>query len=117
MSDDDRAAAEAPELADAATVHAARKDIVQALGPLAASPLDEQAVERMRRALARADSPAVKAALRRLRVAVRPAVPRRPFLVALPTIADRALGSRPLAPRPRARPCQLAAAPGAGGAA
>ncbi len=116
MSDDDRAAAEAPELADAATVHAAREDIVQALGPLAASPLDEQAVERMRRALARADSPAVKAALRRLRVAVRPAMPR-PFLVALPTIADRALGSRLPAPRPRARPCQSAAPPVAGGAA
>lgn len=117
MNDDDRAALEAPELADAATVHAAREDIAQALGPLAASPLDEQAVERMRRALARADSAAVKAALRRLRVAVRPPSPRRPFLVAIPTIADRALVSRSTAPRPQAQPCQLAVAPVTGGAA
>lgn len=117
MSDEHREPTEARELADAATVHAAREDIVQALGPLAASPLDEQAVERMRRALARADSPAVRAALRRLRVAVTPPAARRPFLVSIPSIADRALGPRPPAPRPPAQPCELVAAPIAGGAA
>ncbi|GAA5036344.1 hypothetical protein [Actinopolymorpha pittospori] len=40
-------------LADAAAVHAAREEIVQALGPLAVSPLDEQATARMRSAGAR----------------------------------------------------------------
>lgn len=117
MSDEDREPTEARELADAATVHAVREDIVQALGPLAASPLDEQAVERMRRALARADSPAVRAALRRLRVAVTPPSPRRPFLVPIPSTADRASVLRPQAPRPPGQPCQLISAPIAGGAA
>lgn len=55
------------EGAEAAAVAAAREDIVRALGPLAASPLTEPAVARMRRALARADSAAVRAAVRRMR--------------------------------------------------
>lgn len=117
MTDEDREPTEARELADAATVHAVREDIVQALGPLAASPLDEQAVERMRRALARADSPAVRAALRRLRVAVTPPASRRPFLASIPSIADRAPGLRPPAPRSQTQPCQLILGPSAGGAA
>ena len=58
------------ERAEAAAVAAAREEIVRALGPLAASPLNEPAVQRMRRALARADSPAVRAAVRRLRFLV-----------------------------------------------
>jgi hypothetical protein len=56
----------AQDLADAAAVHAAREDIVRALGPLAAAPLDEQAVTSMRRALRRAGSPRVRAALLRV---------------------------------------------------
>lgn len=116
MSDQDRDVREARELADAATVHAAREDIVQALGPLAASPLDEQAVERMRRALAKADSPAVRKALRRLSSLVRPPA-TRPVLVSVPSIADRATGSRPQAPQPPGRPCQLVSSTAPGGAA
>ena len=58
------------ERVEAAAVAAAREEIVRALGPLAASPLNEPAVQRMRRALARADSPAVRAAVRRLRFLV-----------------------------------------------
>lgn len=54
------------ELAAAAAVRAAREDVIQALGPLAACPLDEQAVDQMRRALAAADSVAVRLALRQL---------------------------------------------------
>ncbi len=39
----------AEDLAAAAAVHAAREEVVQALGPLAASPLDEQAAARSRK--------------------------------------------------------------------
>lgn len=53
-------------LADAATVHAAREEIVQALGPLAASPLNEDAAGRMRIALERMETPAVRDAVRRM---------------------------------------------------
>lgn len=53
-------------LLDAAAVWAAREQVVAALGPLAASPLDEMACARMRLALARASSPEVRAAIRRL---------------------------------------------------
>lgn len=54
------------ELVDAATVHAARERIVRTLGPLAARPLDEDAAEQMRLALDNNESPAVRAAVRRL---------------------------------------------------
>jgi hypothetical protein len=57
---------EARELEDAAAVHAAREDIARAVGELAARPLDEQAAERMRRALARASSARVRGAVRRI---------------------------------------------------
>lgn len=74
----------ADDLAAAAAVHAARQEIVQALGPLAASPLDEQATIRMRRALERAESPAVRRALRRVS---RPGESRPP-LQAVPKMVD-----------------------------
>jgi hypothetical protein len=64
-------------LLDAAAVWAVREEIVAALGPLAASPLDEMACERMRRVLARANTPQIRAAVRTLR---RPAGPQRPLL-------------------------------------
>lgn len=57
---------QARDLAAAATVHAARDAVLSALGPLAACPLDEQASQRMRQALARAQSRAVRQALTRL---------------------------------------------------
>lgn len=66
MSERERGVGEVAELADAVAVCAARADVVAALGPLAARPLDEQAVERMRLAVARAGSPAVRSAVRRL---------------------------------------------------
>lgn len=71
--------AAADDLLAAAAVLAAREEVVQALGPLAASPLDQQAVERMRRALERVESPAVRRALRRLS---RRGEPRHPLFVA-----------------------------------
>jgi len=84
------------DLADAAAVHAVRDEIVQALGPLAASPLDEHATTRMRDALERAQSPAVRQALRRLSG---PGESRPPRL-AVPKMADgtRALYVQALAP-------------------
>ncbi len=54
------------ELQDAAAVHAARSRVMEALGPLAARPLDEAAADQMRTALERATSPAVRTALRRM---------------------------------------------------
>lgn len=75
-------AREVRELTDAATVHAAREGVVHALAPLAASPLDEQAAARMRQALAKATSPGVREALRRL-VATPPRRPQRPPLSAV----------------------------------
>lgn len=56
----------AGDLADAAAVHAAREQLVSAIGPLAVRPLDQQAAEQMRAALERVDSPQVRAAVRRL---------------------------------------------------
>ena len=86
-------------LADAAAVHAAREEIVQALGPLAASPLDEQATARMRSALERAESPAVRRAIRRL---LRPGE-RRPPLVVVSTSAEGEGVAQPQAPPARAQ--------------
>lgn len=74
----------AGDLADAAAVHAAREEIVQALGPLAARPLDEQATSMMRNALERAESPVVRDAIRRL---AKPGERRR-TLAAVATPAD-----------------------------
>lgn len=64
-------------MVDAAAAWAAREQIVAAVGPLAASPLDEMACARMRRALARANTPELRAAIRRL---PRPAGLQRPRL-------------------------------------
>ncbi len=77
----------AQELADAAAVYAAREEIIRALGPLAASPLDERAADGMRAALERVQSPAVRRAVRRLK---RPASDSRPHLFSLPGGAERA---------------------------
>ncbi|MGL5827190.1 MAG: hypothetical protein ACRCYU_20590 [Nocardioides sp.] len=79
------------ELADAAAVHAARDAVVVALGPLAASPLDEQATSRMRAALDRAHSPAVRQAIRRLS---RPGESRPPLQAVPPMTTDRTADSR-----------------------
>ncbi len=54
------------DLMDAAAVHAAREAIVQALGQLAARPLDEHATAQMRKALERVESAEVRRAIRRL---------------------------------------------------
>ena len=100
------------DLADAAAVHAARDAIVLALGPLAASPLDEQATTRMKAALERAESPAVRRAIRRL---ARPGESRPPLQVVPPMTTDRTVGSRPQAPPVVRRSCQFmtpALAPG-----
>ena len=91
MSRTDRAA---QDLADAAAVYAAREEIVQALGPLAASPLNEQAAARMRQALARVESLAVRHALRRLSWRGEPRPPLMPVL----TSAERPRSSRAQAP-------------------
>lgn len=93
------------ELADAATVHAAREGVVHALAPLAASPLDEQAAAEMRLALAKATSPKVREALRRLVATPRPT--QRPPLSAVPSTTgrDRA-ADRPAPTTPRPGPCQ-----------
>lgn len=97
----------AEDLADAAAVHAAREQIVQALGPLAASPLDEQATTQMRHALERAQSPAVRRALRRL---TRPGEPRPP-LAAVPRMADAVAAGHGLGSSPRLVDLPLACAP------
>ncbi len=67
------------DLRAAAAVHAAREALMHAVGSLACSPLDEQAANRMRAALELVDSPAVRAAIRRIRPAPRPPG-ARPFL-------------------------------------
>lgn len=85
------------ELAAAAAVRSARDDVVEALGPLAASPLDEGAVDQMRRALARVDSPVVRSALRRL---IRPPG-MRPSLASVPNFESASTSARTLGP-PRA---------------
>lgn len=113
----DTSSGEARDLAAAAAVHAAREDIVKALGPLAASPLDERACERMRRALARADSAAVRDAVRRLTApfsAGEPGPDARPRLRSVPQVA----ADRPVyLPGRRLRPRQLILGPLHGGAA
>jgi broad specificity polyphosphatase/5'/3'-nucleotidase SurE len=109
------AACDARELADAATVHAAREGVVHALAPLAASPLDEQAADQMRLALAKATSPVVREALRRLVATPRPT--QRPTLNAVPSTAggDRA-ADRPASTTPHPGPCQPTPAAAGGGA-
>ena len=82
------------DLVDAAAVHAAREEIVHALGLLAARPLDEVAAEQMREALDRKDSPAVRAAVRRM---VRPGE-TRPNLVVVAPPAEQAAPRRPAEP-------------------
>lgn len=62
--DDDVAAAR--ELTDAAQVHTAREEVRRAISALAASPLDERASDRMRRALRRSSTRPVRDAVRRL---------------------------------------------------
>lgn len=54
------------ELADVASVHAARDRIIQALSEVAANPLDADAARRMRAVLEPVDSPELRAAIRRL---------------------------------------------------
>lgn len=97
MSDD---ADGAHELVDAATVHAARRDVVQAVAALAASPLDEQAADRMRAALARATSPTVQRAAGRITAPRRTsAAGSRAPLVGLPAAAvEEPAGSHVLTP-------------------
>lgn len=73
----DKTAPGASDLADAAAVVAAREEVIAALGPLAACPLDVRAVEAMRAALARISSPALRAALARLECVAISAVPLR----------------------------------------
>lgn len=103
------------DLADAAAVHAARDAIVLALGPLAASPLDQQATVQMKAALERAESPAVRRAIRRLS---RPPGEARPPLQAVPPMTtDRTAGARQQAPPAARRSCQFMAPALAGGVA
>lgn len=65
-------------LADAATVHAVRRQVMSALGLLAASPLDEFVAQQMRGALDRVESAEVREAIRRLG---RSSAPRPPLRV------------------------------------
>lgn len=65
MSTPEAAVTAAGARGEATSADVACEQIVRALGPLAASPLTEQAAARMRRVLARAASPAVRDALRR----------------------------------------------------
>ena len=67
MSKPEAAVTAAGERSEATSADLAGEQIVRALGPLAASPLTEQAAAAMRRVLARAGSPAVRDALRRRR--------------------------------------------------
>lgn len=97
-------------LTDAASVNAAREEIVRALGPLAASPLDEPAVAEIQQVLGRVDSPVLRQALRK--VSGRAGEPRPPQLT-VPQLADvarshanrrapdraRSISSRPFASR------------------
>lgn len=72
------------DLADTVALRAAtraREEIISALGPLAAKPLDEEASERMRLALNRADSPEVRRAIR----CVNGPTDTRPTLTVVPT--------------------------------
>lgn len=87
------------ELGDAATVHAARRDVVQAVAVLAASPLDEQAADRMRVALARATSPTVQRAVGRISPTRERSTAQKAALVGLPAVDETptiaALGAMP----------------------
>jgi hypothetical protein len=65
MSTPEAAVTAAGTRGEATSADVVGEQIVRALGPLAASPLTEQAAARMRRVLARAASPAVRDALRR----------------------------------------------------
>lgn len=110
MSDDVEGA---PDLVDAATVHAARRDVVQAVAALAASPLDERAADRMRAALARATSPTVQRAVGRIAPPRRSSAAKRAALVGLPAAA----AVEPLIPVPASGPgavYQLSLADGLG---
>ena len=73
----DEAAPGARDLADAAAVLAAREEVIAALAPLAACPLDVRAGEAMRAALTRVSSPALRAALHRLECVATSAAPLR----------------------------------------
>lgn len=53
-----------PELEAAARIHAVRQQVLSAVGRLAAQPLNVAAADQMRAALARVESPEVRAALR-----------------------------------------------------
>lgn len=100
----------AADLAAAATVHAARVQIVEAISSLAASPLDERAADRMRLALDQAASPKMRAALSKLNGAQK----SRPPLRLVTTTAGRAGTERRQAPPVTlVQPCQL---PGEGAA-
>lgn len=111
MSDDVEGA---PELLDAATVHAARRDVVQAVAALAASPLNERAADRMRAALARATSPTVQRAVGRIAQPRRSSTATRAALVGLPAAAAAEPLTSVPAPGPGAAH-QLSAADGLGG--
>jgi hypothetical protein len=75
------------ELVDAANVFA-RRDVVQAVAALAASPLEEQAADRMRAVLTRATSPTAAGRTGSSRSA---AATKKTSLVCLPT-ATAAVG-------------------------
>lgn len=93
----------AGDLADAAAVHAAREQIVSAIGPLAVRPLDQQAAEQMRAALERVDSPQVRAAVRRMSRDD----DRRPLLRVITSNAGRGPKvGREAPPAPGPGPCQ-----------
>lgn len=115
MSRTDHAAQDrvAQDLVAAAAVHAAREEIVQALGPLAASPLDEQAAARMRRALERVQSPAVRRSLRRLTRFEG----SRPPLVPVPTTAESSGAARHQAPPATPHAGRVVSVSAVGGAA
>ncbi|ACZ32434.1 hypothetical protein Xcel_3435 (plasmid) [Xylanimonas cellulosilytica DSM 15894] len=96
------------DLVDAAAVHAAREQIVHALGLLAARPLDEGAAEQMREALDRSESPAVRAAVRRM---VRPGE-TRPNLVVVTPSGEQGAPRRPAEPPGRRNLVALVASGG-----
>ncbi len=85
---------DAAGLCSPAELYVARMELVQKLGPLAASPLDEQVTPRMLRVLQGAQSSAVRRAVGRTR---RPGEPRPP-LVSIPRTADEAASGRRLTP-------------------
>lgn len=63
-----------PDLKAAAQIHAAREEVLLAVGRLAAEPLNVVAADQMRAALDGVESPEVRAALRELRPARRRAL-------------------------------------------